>query len=360
MALGTLAGAIVPGRSDSTSSTQQAFLPSIMGPGSVVVGSVSDPNASGTQGVMLGTVTPDGKKSFFKIVTDEAGHYAVQIPDEVRALEAFKVDGNGNTTPIAHSDVVTDTTAHVANTDPVPTQQIPAHGPAITEGSTVVEQKGADPGTVTLHTTGTNPLTTQPYMDNQAMTLRAASNLSTVATVPPGTTVGPHELSVTSDGVKSNAVRADLATVTADPVPPLHTGSNATITFHVAGIPQEDKPMVHVEMSGGAKLANGAPSVDVPVQNGDASVKIVGEHTGQWQATYQVYASIHSPFLFPVRLGQDVRPGDYVMMDAIARDYLGKEWKMAGKPLEGGARIYQSRTGGQHIASFEKGQIVIR
>ena len=116
--------------------------------------------------------------------------------------------------------------------------------------------------------------------------------------------------------------------------------------------------MVHFTVSGAAKLAGGAPSADVPVKDGIATVRIQGVHPGQVAVSYQVSTSVRRNT--PIKAGQNVRPGDYVMMDAIVHETLGDQWK-AVQRLPGGSMVYQSATTGeQRTASFEKGQIAIR
>jgi hypothetical protein len=60
-----------------------------------------------------------------------------------------------------------------------------------------------------------------------------------------------------------------------------------------------------------------------------------------------------------VAVGQNVRPGDYVTMDAIVHEALGAQWR-AVQRTQAGAVLYQSPTGQQHTASFANGQIVIQ
>jgi hypothetical protein len=141
---------IQPGPLDATGKSQVAFLPPIAGKGSSILAMVTDPNEGGPYGVVVGTVDENGKRKFFKGVTDEAGYLALLLPVGITALDILKVDQNGTPTSMAHTNV--ETAVHVPNTEPIPTGQVPSHGPAITEASPVVEQGGANQGTVVLHT----------------------------------------------------------------------------------------------------------------------------------------------------------------------------------------------------------------
>jgi hypothetical protein len=344
------------GASDGTGSSQVAFAPPVAGQGSTILATVTDPNEEGPHGVVMATVDQDGKRNFFKGVTDNAGKLALVLPLGVTAFELLKVDQNGTPTTLAHTDVGPAT--HVTGTTPVPPAQIPSQGPAVTEVTSTVEMTKTNPGTVVLHTQNTNPLTTQLQIDDKPMSLMAASDQSAVGLPPAGTTPGPHQITATSDGVKSNSVTTDATIVTANPIPLMHTGSTAQVMLHVEGIPEDHSPTVHFAVSGAAKLASGALTADVPVKDGMATVKIQGVHPGQVVVSYQVHATSQTAPALP--LGQNVRPGDYVMMDSIVHENLGTEWQATGKALKDGARVYQSPTGDKRVASFEKGQIVIQ
>jgi hypothetical protein len=152
-----------------------------------------------------------------------------------------------------------------------------------------IERGGTNQGTVILHTQGTNPLTTQAYIDDKPMEIRAASNSSVVGKLSSDTPLGTHQFSVTSDGVKSNSFKADVVAVTPEPIPVMHTGGTANVVLHVEGVPQNHNPMVHFNVSGAAKLASGAS--DVPVRNGVATIRIQGVHAGQVVVGYQLRAS---------------------------------------------------------------------
>ena len=268
---------IQPGPADVTNGSQVGYLPPSAGEGSTIIGSVTDQDQTGPEGVVVGTVDSLGKRSFFKTVTDDTGHFAVLLPVGITAFELLKIGQNGTPTPIAHTNVGA--------------APAPAQSPVITNSSPVIEQGGANHGTVVLHTQGTAPLDTQAYIDGKPIAIRAASDSSVVAQLPTGTTPGPHNFSVASGGVESNSVRSDVASVTAEPIPVMHSGTVATVTLHIAGIPAQDNPSVHFTVSGAAKLAAGADSADVPVTNGIARVKIQGVHSGQVIVTYQLHAS---------------------------------------------------------------------
>jgi len=246
-----------------------------------MVTSVINPDQPGPQGVIVTEVDQNGEKKTFKTFTNEAGILAMAVPFAAEMIQLARVDRNGNTTPITQTDVIS-----------APTTQVTTHGPTITGTSSTIEMTGKNAGNVVFQTKGTNPLTTIPYMDNQPMVLRAASDTSIVAGVPPGTVTGTHNFSVTSDGVKSNKVQSDVITVTPGPLPVMHSGSSANATVHVQGIPEEHNPMVHFEVSGAAKLASGASSADVPVKNGVATVKILGKQLGSVTVGYEVRSTI--------------------------------------------------------------------
>jgi len=68
----------------------------------------------------------------------------------------------------------------------------------------------------------------------------------------------------------------------------MHVGTVTKIRVHVEGVPTGQKPTVHFEVSGAARLRDGAPRADAPVKNGIAEVTIQGVTAGQLVVRYQV------------------------------------------------------------------------
>jgi hypothetical protein len=98
-----------------------------------------------------------------------------------------------------------------------------------------------------------------------------------------------------------------------------------------------------------------AKSETLPAASG-ASVTST-THPAQMMPPYQLSTTVRVNNA--IKVGQNVRPGDYVMMDGIVHETLGAQWKAVSR-VQGGAVIYQSPAGQQRTASFENGQIVIR
>lgn len=245
-----------------------------------MVTSVIDPNETGPQGVVVTEVDQNGEKKTFKTFTNAAGILAMVAPATAALISLDRVNQNGSTTPMTNTKVIPAAT------------ETSSQAPTITETSNTVEMTGTNPGLVTLHTTGINPTATVPYIDNQPMTLRAASDTSVVATVPAGTSIGTHTFSVASEGVQSNKVQSDVITVTPEPLAVMHTGSVTNLTIDVAGIPEKHNPMVHVDVHGAAHFVDGGSSADIPVVNGKATAKIRADHPGQVTANYVVRSNI--------------------------------------------------------------------
>ena len=288
---GTEFKSIQPAPGDGTGKEEGAYLPPIAGPGSTIFATVVDPNEEGPHDFVVGTVDDTGKHNYFKGVTDVAGHLAFVVPAGVTAVELFRhFDKNGNPDPGAQTNV--GPVPHVTDTTPLPPEKIPSGGPAIVEGNPVIQRGGPANGTFALHTRGTDPSTTKVLIDDKPVTTYAASDLSVVARVSDNLTLGTHQLSVASGGIKSNAFPADVVAVRSEPLPPIHVGAVTTLHIHVEGIPSAHIAMMHFDVSGAAQVRGGGGSADVPVKNGMASLQIQGVHAGQLVARYRLRVAI--------------------------------------------------------------------
>jgi uncharacterized protein (TIGR03437 family) len=308
---GTEFKSIQPTPGDGTAKDEGAYLPPIAGPGSTIVSSVVDPNEVSGQGVIVGTVDETGKRKFYQATTDAVGHLPVFIvPAGVTAIELFRqFDKNGNPSGAAHCDV--GQVSHVTTTEPLPPGQIPAHGPAITEANSAIDRGGPNHGTITLHTRATDPSTTRVLIDGKPVETFAASDSSVLARVPSEVPLGAHQIAVSSGGVKSNTFQADVISTQADALVPMRTGTTQTVRVHVSGVPPEHKAVMHFEVTGGARLRGGAPSAEVSVKNGMATVEIQGVHAGQLVVKYQLRVAISG--YWSVNAGasnSDARPGN--------------------------------------------------
>jgi hypothetical protein len=264
------------------------------------VATVVDPNEAGPHGFIVGTVDDTGKRNFVAGTTDALGHLAFVVPTGVTAIELFRhFDKNGNPSAAAHTEV--GQISHLADTDPLPPNQIPSDGPAITEANSAIERGGPNHGTITVHTRGTNPVRTRVLVDNKPIETYAASDSCVVAHLPDDLPLGTHQFSVSSAGLKSNAFPADVVTVRPEPIAPLRTGGVTTVCVHVDGVPAEHQAVMHFEVSGAARLVGGAPSVEVPVTNGVAIIQIQAVHPGQLVTKYQLRVSIPNYWSAPTQ-----------------------------------------------------------
>ena len=228
-----------------------------------------------------------GNKKFFQSTTGKVGTAIFVVGAGVTSVELFKhFDEKGN--PVNPATTTVGDTPHLPGSEPLPQEQIPSHGPMITEGNTVIDDGAESHGRFQLHTRGTNPLTTKVLLDNREIKILAASDSSVTAQVPDDTTLGVHQVSVSSDGVASNAFSSDIVKIQADPIPPLHRGAKAAVVVHVEGIPAKQKAMMHLKVSGAAQLKGGEASTDVAVKDGIAKVEIEGVQAGTLRVKYQV------------------------------------------------------------------------
>jgi hypothetical protein len=275
---------IEPGPGSAAGKGEGAYAPPIAGPGSVIVGTVVDPNEDGPHAVIVGTVDDNGKRQYLKTVTDKAGKVAMVVPAGAVSLELFEhFDTQGNPSAPARTEV--GSASHLAGTAPLAAGQVPEKGPAILEGAPAIDR---NVGSLALHTRDADPLTSKVLIDGKEAETYAASDSSIVARVPSDLPLGVHELKVASGGATSNAIHPTVTTMHAEPVPPMRIGTVKTLRVHVEGVPAGKPATMHFEVGGAATLVGGAPSTDVPVINGTAEVTIKAVRSGQLEARYQL------------------------------------------------------------------------
>lgn len=274
-------------------SDETAYLPDVAGPGSTVVATFNDPEHAGPSGqAVVAFQDSTGHRSFFRAVANAQHHLFFKIAEGAVAVWLFK-DFTGDGKPdegavecaISRAGTVADTQA-IADA--------PQNGLAITRGATAYERGGASRGIVSLQTRGNDPAASRILVDGKANETQtvASSDMNVKAALNDDVSLGRHELSVESNGRRSNSIAADVVTLRADPVAGGETGTVNTLTVHVEGLPAQDNGIMYFTVSGSARLEDGSETTHVPVRDGIAQVRIRGVRSGPALVKYKLQAQL--------------------------------------------------------------------
>ncbi len=268
---------------------EQAYLPSTSGVSGYVTGTIVDPTSTtGASDFVYSYVDAQGRRSFFKSVTDSAKHFVLPISADMTALEVARhFDRAGKLANPAHCDVGIGLS--VPNTRDI--LNPPASGPAIVGGESVFERSKP----IALHTRGIEPRSARLLIDGKSdgQQVLAASDSSVIGevSVQPGT----HTASLTSASGTTNGIQADFVDVNVSLTGSNQIGGTKVATLTAFGIAHPATATFRV--SGASVLRAGGSELTVPLQAGRASVDLRNVSAGRVAVRWLLHVSI--PAMFP-------------------------------------------------------------
>ena len=282
---------VEPIDSPSAVADEQAYLPEVAGPSSLIMATFEEPGHAGPSDVIVGEVASDGGTRYYKTRTDSLHHLFFNVAKGVTALVLFKYFDGGKPDKAAVRCAVS-ASAPVPGTDAVPHPL--ERGTAIERAAPAYERGGSSKGLFSLQTRGLDPSQARLTVDGSALHVDTltASDRSIMGRLHDDVSLGRHVLSLESDGKKANDVTSDVVALRADPLPPLRTGSVAQVTVHVDGLPPTDSATMTFQVGGGAELVDGSTTITVPVRNGVAQCRVRGVRAGTVNVRYHLNARI--------------------------------------------------------------------
>ncbi len=274
--------------------TENVSLPSIAGPSSEIVATVTDPTQDGpVDEVTVQVQEAHGHSHWYDAFTDPDGHINFHLPAYAVATALFTHFTRDERPDDAAAHCTVDAHGTLNDTDAV--TSVPHSGPAIERAASAYEQGGAGRNLVAVQTHGIDPLRARMLVDGSANHIEtvAVSNMETEGQLDNSLSLGRHMFAVKSGSATSNAFPADVVSLHADPLGVTETGSVQTVTVHVDGLPASDSGTMYFEVGGAAVLADGGGSVtSVPVRGGIAQVRIRGVHSGSALVRFHLHADI--------------------------------------------------------------------
>ncbi|MBV8171202.1 MAG: hypothetical protein JO219_04635 [Candidatus Eremiobacteraeota bacterium] len=298
---------VKPAPGDGAGTDTGVYFPSVSGPHSEITGSVVG-DQPGPQSFYIGTVDAQGHKRFWHGLTDANGHFHFLVPAlaGLTGLALFThFDKHGQ--PDAGSDCrVTDGPVHLPGGQAL--TNIPATGPAITEGYSAYELGGKTQGELQVLTRGGDPLQEKMLLngsDRNIDTL-ASSDRALVGKLHDATQPGFYRTSFSSGNQHSNDMPTSVVRVTYDPLPPIKTGQVEPVRMHIDGLRPQDAAVVIFNVGGAATVADGSTTATVPVKDGLAEVLIRGVRPGALEVVTDL--EVHQPERPPI-VAQELATG---------------------------------------------------
>gem|GEM_PF-3818786 len=262
------------------------YVPPAAGPDGQIVLTYLSQNGSRQTDYYVAAVDNQGHKTFWRGITDAAGHAHLRVPQiagGIASLLVFKNFDKDSNPDAGGSCHIGSAAQHIDQTQPIPAVKL-TNGPLnVTEAGSAYERDGFNQGVFQLHIRGIDPEDVRVLVDGnpQQADVVAASDQSLVVHLHDDVALGRHTFAVESSGFRSNEYPADIVALRIEPVPPSEPGVTQMIGVDVSGLPPGDAGMADFEVGGASVLSSGGTRGNARVANGRFEIPVVGVRSGQ-------------------------------------------------------------------------------